>query len=53
MLQEATQKLGTNTNNDWSTSPIALRLQAMEQRKCNIYKATLEAVQIKRRDSMK
>jgi hypothetical protein len=35
-LQEAAQKLGTNTDNDWSTSPIALRLQAMEQRKCNI-----------------
>jgi hypothetical protein len=35
-----------NTNNDWSTSPIALRLQAMEQRECDIYEATLKANQI-------
>ena len=47
MLREAAQKLGTNTNKDWSTSPIALRPQAMEQCKCNVYEATLEAVQIK------
>jgi hypothetical protein len=47
MLREAAQKLGTNTNKDWSTSPIAICLQAMEQCECNVYKAMLKAVQIK------
>jgi hypothetical protein len=43
VLREAAQKLGTNTNNDWSICPIALHLQAMEQHKCNIYEAMLKA----------
>jgi hypothetical protein len=46
MLREATTKLGTNTGNNWSTSPISLCLQTMEQRECDVYNAMLEAKQI-------
>ncbi len=53
VLREAAQKLGTNTDNDWSTSPIALHLQVMEQCKRDIYEATLEANQINKETSNK